>query len=433
MVVESAPAPVPRLGALVLAMTAVMALDTSDQSAIGATALQVQDALGINQGQIGLLATSSTLVGVAFTIPFGILADRRNRVRLLRATVVLWSIAAVGVGLSPNFGLMVAAHAVLGLVTGAGGPLVASLVGDAVPPDRRGRVFSLLLLGELMGSALGLVGAGEIAALVGWREAYWALAGLGVLTFVLLSRTTEPPRRTDRPRQRLSKSTDAPGSTRSVSFAEAVRLLARNRTYLVIIAASALGYYFFAGVQTFAVSLLNEAYGVSEQAAPVYVLMITLSLAVGVLVGGPAGDRLLRRHGASGRLPLVLVAFGGSLIFIVPALASSALAVTVPLLIVGGLLLGSANPALDASRIEVVPALLLGRAEAIRTALKDGADATAPLLFGVLGVNIGLQNTFLLMSSALGFAFVFCVMAVRSYPRDVISVAPSTVPGKVDS
>lgn len=90
-----------------------------------------------------------------------------------------------------------------------------------------------------------------------------------------------------------------------------------------------------------------------------------------------------------------------------------------PLLVVGGVLLGSANPSLDATRVDIVPSRLLGRAEAIRTALRDGADASAPLMFGVLAGSIGLRHTFMAMTVSLLIALVLCVVSLRTYARDI--------------
>ncbi len=414
-------------GITVLAMTAVMALDTSDQSAIGATAPEVRAALGVGQTQIGILATSSTLVGVAFTLPFGVLADNARRLIVLRSTVLVWVLAMFAVGAAPNYAVMIIAHSVLGLVTGAAAPLIASVIGDLVPSDHRGRVFSALLLGELFGSVIGLAISGEVAALVGWRWAFWALALTGSLVLILLARSVEPERgRPDAPTDGAA----VPAKDQPISLRAAVRHLLHNRTLVLLVLASALGYYFFAGVQTFAVSLLHEAYGVSNTVAPLLVLVVGLSLAIGVLIGGPVGDRLLFERPRSGRLPVLVVAFAGSLAFIVPALISTKLGITMPLLIIGGVLLGTANPPLDATRIDIVLPRLRGRAEAVRTTVKDGADATAPLLFGVAGTAIGLRPTFVLMTVTLGAAFVLCALAIRTYPHDAPHrhAAPSTIP-----
>ena len=322
-------------------------------------------------------------------------------------------LAAIAVGAAPNYGVMLACHSVLGLVTGAAAPMIASIVGDLVPRTKRGRVYSILLLGELAGSAIGTGVSGEIAALVGWREAFWLLAALGGGVLVAVARAPEPERRSRRRARRRNPDPEA-----EVSLREAIVILVKIRTNVVLVVASALGYYYFTGVQTFAVSLWVDDYGVSRTLAPVYVLLVGVALAVGVVIGGPFGDQLLVRGYSTGRVVAILVAFGGCVVFLVPALSTTKLAVTVPLLLVAGVLLGMANPPLDATRIDIVPPRLLGRAEAVRTALRDGADATAPVLFGVIGGHIGLRGTFLIMTIALVVAGLLGLAALRYYAAD---------------
>jgi predicted MFS family arabinose efflux permease len=396
-----------------------MSLDAADQSTIGSTSPQVRAALHIGQTQIGLLATSSTIVGVLVTVPFGVLADRRHRLNLLRLCIGVWIVATALVGTAPSFGYMLAAHCVLGLVTGAAAPLIASVVGDLVPRESRGRVYSVLLLGELAGSAVGTALSGEVSAAVGWRWAYVVLAGTGLTVLLAMLAAHEPERRRAK---RSSTAGASPESAEHLSLWQAVKILLRIRTNIVLVLASALGYYYFTGVQTFAVSLWTDDYHVSAQVAPVLVLLVGVALAIGVMVGGPLGDTLLRRGFTSGRVAAVLVAFGGCVVFLVPALSTTLLALAVPLLFVAGVLLGAANPPLDATRIDIVPPWLLGRAEAVRNALRDGADASAPLLFGVLGTHLGLRHTFLIMTGALVAAGALGLVALRTYAGDAAAV-----------
>ncbi|MBE7186892.1 MFS transporter [Jatrophihabitans endophyticus] len=410
-------------GATVVALAFVMGLDAGDQASIGSTAPEVRAAFGIGSTQIGLLATASTVVGVVLTLPFGVLADRANRIGLLRNVVLLWTVAMIGVGAAPGYGWMLAGQCVVGIVTGAGGPLIASLVGDLVPRVQRGRVYSTLLIGELAGAALGTGLAGEVAAVANWRVAFWLLAVLGLVTFGFLTRAPEPERiGTPAPRRRpLTSRRGAPppgGDPAVMPLGQALLVLVRIPTNVILVVASSLGYFYFTGVQTFGVSLLIEDYGVAKGVAPLLVLLVGASLAVGVLIGGPIGDRLTQRGVRLGRLYTVLVAFVGSTAFIVPALSLTDIWATMPLLITAGVLLGSANPPLDASRIDIVPHWLLGRAEAVRTALRDGADATAPVVFGAVGAARGLRPTFLLMTIALGAAAGLGLGALRTYSAD---------------
>jgi MFS family permease len=95
------------------------------------------------------------------------------------------------------------------------------------------------------------------------------------------------------------------------------------------------------------------------------------------------------------------------------------------------LLLGAANPALDATRIDIVPSRLLGRAEAVRGAARDSADASAPIVFGVLAGHLGLRQTFLLMTGSLVLALGLCVVSLRTFPRDIAAVSDVRLPDPV--
>jgi predicted MFS family arabinose efflux permease len=202
-----------------------------------------------------------------------------------------------------------------------------------------------------------------------------------------------------------------------------VRVL-RIRTNLVLVVASALGYYFFAGVATFGFSYLHSEFGISETTAPVIVLLLGGAAAAGVVTGGSVADRLRRRY-RSGRVIAVLVAFGAAVVLLVPALAVSDLPISLPLLVAGAAMLGAANPPLDAARIDIVPRRLLGRAESIRTMLSSGVDVSAPAAFGFLGGSLGLSTTFLLMTIPLGLALGLGVIALRTYPADAAAAIES--------
>ena len=78
-----------RLRVIVL-LASVLALDSADKATIGATAVQLEQQLRINNTQIGLLVTVSTGVGAIATLPIGALTDRVNRTRLLSGAVVVW-------------------------------------------------------------------------------------------------------------------------------------------------------------------------------------------------------------------------------------------------------------------------------------------------------------------------------------------------------
>jgi hypothetical protein len=119
-----------------------------------------------------------------------------------------------------------------------------------------------------------------------------------------------------------------------------------------------------------------------------------------------------------------------------PAIATTSVAVALPLLMIGAFLLGAPNPALDAARLDIMHPRLWGRAEGVRTALRSVGEAAAPLLFGYVSQYVfgdgtsaaqaaGLQYTFLLFLAALLASGVLALAGLRTYPRDVATATAS--------
>src|SRR5262249_40923741 len=84
----------------------------------------------------------------------------------------------------------------------------------------------------------------------------------------------------------------------------AVRYILRVRTNVVLIIASAFGYYFLAGVQTFGVEFTTHQYGIDQALANVLLLVVGLGPTPGVPPGGAIAALPLRPGFLNGR-PLV--------------------------------------------------------------------------------------------------------------------------------
>src|SRR5262249_20441504 len=160
---------------VILLLASVLALASADTATVGASALQLRSDLHINNTDVGLLVTVTSLVAAAASLPFGVLADRVTRTRILGGAIVLWGAAMIWSATAPTFGQLLLARLFLGAVTAAAGPIVASLVGDWFAAAERGRIYSYILSGELVGAAIGFSVTGGIATL-SWRAAFVNLA-----------------------------------------------------------------------------------------------------------------------------------------------------------------------------------------------------------------------------------------------------------------
>jgi MFS family permease len=435
----------------------VLALSGADTATVGASATELRSGLGITNTDIGLLVAVSSLVAAVATMPFGVLADRVRRTWTLGAAIALWSVAMFWSAIVTNFNELLLSRLFLGIVTAAAGPLVASLVGDYFPAAERGRIYGYILAGELLGAGFGFAVTGDIAT-ISWRAAFVVLAVPAVVLAWFVVKLPEPRRGGSAPLESIhpqperaqpgkqGKPSDAQQLARehgiepdpalvlrheSIGFAAAVRYVLRVRTNLVLIAASACGYYFLAGIQTFGSEFAKEQYRINQAFANVLLLLVGVGAVVGVLAGGFLGDWLVRRRYLKGRILVSVIAASGATVLFIPALFVRTAFGALPYLALAALALSAQNPPLDAARLDIMPAQLWGRAEAIRTVLRGLAQALAPLLFGIVsdhvfgGGRFGLQMTFVVMLLPLAGSAALLYRALSTYPRDVASAAAS--------
>ena len=464
---------------MIALLAAILALDSADQATVGASAVQLKQALHIGNFELGLLATLSSAVGALATLPMGILADRINRVRLITGSVLLWSVAMLASGAASSYGTLLATRVALGAVVAAAGPVVASLTGDYFEAADRGRVYGFILTGELAGTGLGLLLAGNVASELSWRYAFWLLAVPGLaLTWVLHRHLREPERgggsrlsaagsdadqgqRSGQPPPtRLAREIKdrqvEPHSSRVLredpagrSFWWAARYVLSIRTNVLLIAASVLGYFFFAGIRTFAVVFVRGRFDLTQGEATLLLVVIGLGAALGVLILGRLSDDLIDRHRLNARPLLAGAAYIAAALLFLPGLLVTSVWLASGLFFLAAIGLAGANAPLDAARLDIVHYRLWGRAESVRSTLRSGLQAVAPLLFGLISAKFGgtaagvgeenlaqprgsggLDRAFLIMLVPLFIGGLLVLLAARrTYARDVATAAAGAPDG----
>jgi MFS family permease len=448
---------------VIILLASVLALSSADTATVGAAAAPLRHALGISNTDIGLLVTVTSLVAAVASLPFGVLADRVRRTRWLGAVIVVWGAAMIWSATVSTFGTLLLTRALLGAVTAAAGPLVASLVGDYFPAMERGRIYGFVLAGELVGAGIGFAVTGDIAAL-SWRAAFVLLALPAFVLAWLVYRLREPARGgrdallapgtapVEADASDVDQSTDAQRLVRErglspdpdlvldkdprrLNLLAATRYILRIRTNVILILASAGGYFFLAGVQTFGVEFVTHQYGINQALGTLVLLVVGAGGVAGVLAGGAIGDLLLHRGFINGRILVGAVAATVAFILFVPAIFTRSAGSALPYITFAALALSAQNPPIDAARLDIMVPLLWGRAEGVRTFLRTLAQAVAPVTFGGVsdyvfgGGRSGLQWTFTLMLLPLGASALFLFRGLRTYPRDIATAAASAQAG----
>ncbi|HET9075833.1 MAG TPA: MFS transporter [Acidimicrobiales bacterium] len=440
---------------VILVLAAILALSSADASTVGASATELRHGLHIGNAEVGLLVSVSAAVGAVASVPFGVLVDRFRRITLLTAIIVLWGVAMVASSVVRSFGDLLLVRLFLGFVTAGAGPAVASLVGDYFAAEERGRIYGYILAGELLGAGVGFFITGDVAA-ISWRAAFFILSIPAFFLAWQVRRLPEParggagsheasvigggpapgPEMTETQRQALAQGV-APdprlilrSDPRRMNIIEATRYVLRVRTNMVLIVSSACAYFFMTGVQTFGLEFVHTQFGVGTVLASLLMLVVGTGAVLGVLLGGLAGDAWVRRGRIEGRMLVAGIAATATAFLFVPPLLTHGPMTALPYITAAAFCLTAQNPTLDAARLDIMPPLLWGRAEGIRTLLRAGSQSLAPVIFGgvsdLLGfTHQGLRYTFLIMLLPLVASGIILLRGSRHYATDVATAAAS--------
>jgi len=488
----------PARARVIVMFAAVLALNGADSSTVGAVAPQLESALRIGTAKLGLLSAVSLLVGAVFTVPVGLLVDRTRRMPLLAVSILLWSVASLLSAFAGSYSSLLLTRLLLGAVAATAGPAIASLTGDYFPAAERGRIWSYILGGEVAGTAVGFIISGSLASLIDWRAAFVVLALPGFFLARELWRTVPEPLRggqsylepgaldldlaVARARARAQSASDwfteeeedqvaaeraaaaheaarragampKPAlvlreDPRRMSLPRAVRYVLSIPSNLMMIIGSSLGYFYFAGLTTFALQFVKGHYAASQAEAELVLALLVIASIIGTVLGGRLTDVMLRRGALKARAWVPGVCYIAAALFLIPGFVASNLGSALWLVMIGAGLLAAANPPVQAARLDIMPAGLWGRAESTRTVIRSLIQALAPLVFGGLTQLIagffpsqspigthpsapsasttkGLQISFLILLGSLVAAGVLLIRARTDYPSDVATAAAS--------
>jgi MFS family permease len=169
-------------------------------TALGPLQETVRIAFALSDNDMALLqGPALALPMVLLAVPIGVLIDHTSRVRLLRILTVL---VAAGSGLTmvaANFAVMFAGRCLVGFSSSTLVIIGFSLLADWYPPERRGRIKAILVLGQYVGASAAFALGGKLLAIFSWSDGwrwtlFWLTAPALALAICLLATMREPPR-----------------------------------------------------------------------------------------------------------------------------------------------------------------------------------------------------------------------------------------------
>ncbi|HEX7955055.1 MAG TPA: MFS transporter [Burkholderiales bacterium] len=170
---------------LVLLLAAIQFTHIMDFMIMMPLGPQLMRVMLISPQQFGLLVSAYTLTAAIAALAVAFYTDRFDRRHTLAFLYVGFVISTLLCAIAPGYWQLLAARAIAGAFGGVAGATVHSIIGDAIPEQRRGAatgmVMSAFALSSIIGVPIGLV----LAAHWSWRAPFFLLVAVSALVLVV--------------------------------------------------------------------------------------------------------------------------------------------------------------------------------------------------------------------------------------------------------
>jgi MFS family permease len=159
--------------------------DYLDRTIVTSMFTSIEKDYGISHMQSGLLVSAVYWAIVILTFPVSILVDRWSRTKTIGVMAMMWSIATAICALTGNYVQLFMARLLIGVGEAGYAPGGSAMISGLYPIDRRARMMGIWNASIPMGSAIGVLLGGIIAAKLGWKHAFGIVAIPGMIVAIL--------------------------------------------------------------------------------------------------------------------------------------------------------------------------------------------------------------------------------------------------------
>jgi MFS transporter, DHA1 family, inner membrane transport protein len=237
---------------------------------------------------------SAYAVGVVVGAPvlafFGARWPRRGLLIALMAAYAVFNAASA---VATSYHALAVARFLDGLPHGAYFGVASLVAAGLAAPGRKGRAVALVMLGLSVANVIGVPAATWLGLNLGWRSAYWAVAGLALVTVVMVVAWVPA----------LPGNPEATGRRELTAFA-------KPQVWLTLLA-GAIGFGGMFAVYSYIAPTLTDVAGLSQSSVPVFLLAFGLGMVAGTWVAGELADWSIYRSllGSSIGMGVVLLVF----------------------------------------------------------------------------------------------------------------------------
>lgn len=407
-------------------MCAISALNYIDRNVITILLQPIKQDLGLSDTQAGLMSgLAFAAVYSVLAVPLARIADRGFQVRVLNASVAVWSIATALCSGAGSFVSLFLARMGVGVGEAGGTAPMQALIAEYFSPQARARAIGALSVAAGVGSILGFALSGFLSDRYGWRATFLILGIPGIVVALLSQLTLREPR----PAGSIADGVAADAGLRIV-----LADLMSRRSYVHMAIGLSIAAIGLSGIAAWTPAFFMREHGMTAtQIGSLSAVMAGPGAMIGILLGGFMADRLSQRDP---RWPvwLFMIGIGGvSPLYLLMLLSHSAmLAIVVSLptgilaslwIAPGGALiqnLAGAQSRATAAAIFMLSVNLIGL-------------GLGPLLTGALSDvllphagNQSLRYAMCVMLLTLVYGSVHFAIATRTVAADLIAASRTT-------
>jgi predicted MFS family arabinose efflux permease len=146
---------------------------------------QLMDAFAIQPAEFGVLVSAYSVAAGVSALLASAFADRYDRRNSLLFCYCGLIIATLGCGLATSYAGLLCARVVAGIFGGVMGSIALAIVGDLIPPQRRGRAMGIVMLSFSLAAVAGVPLGLFIANHYHWQTPFLFLTIICLLVMIL--------------------------------------------------------------------------------------------------------------------------------------------------------------------------------------------------------------------------------------------------------
>jgi MFS family permease len=400
----------------------LMLMDYIDRQVIVSLFPYMKAEWALSDKQLGSLVSIVSITVALGALPVALLADRYSRVKSIAVMATIWSLASISCMFTRNYGQLLAARALVGLGEAGYGSVGAALLSSVFPARMRAALLAAFFASASVGSVLGVLLGGVIAAHWGWKAAFGVVGVPGLLLALLYLKVRDY--RTVELTPELNQATQSTGSTARF----VARALLRSPTMFWVCLGGAAQLIVVSSVWAWLPSFLNRYHGVAADQAGAKAALVVLCGAIGSVVWGAVVDRTGKKRKRKKLFTMAVLCIAAMGVLMAafaatapePTLLLQAQFATIAL---GGFLMTCTVGPVSAVVIDVVhPGVRATGASVLSLFQNLFGLAAGPFLAGVLSDSLGLAQAMTIIPAAGALAAVFFLLAARTYERDLQNV-----------